>query len=106
MSDADHGTVAALASPEPSAADLSLLGDVVQVAVGPAGCCAGPGQPRQRCRRSERPSRHELQIRRTTVTAIPTMHGMGRAIGYESIRTGSARMCVVLREVAGRHDVT
>jgi 3,4-dihydroxy 2-butanone 4-phosphate synthase/GTP cyclohydrolase II len=49
--------------------------------------------------------RHEPQVRRTTVTPIPTEHGMVRVIGYESVHTGTEHVCVVSGEVAGRHDV-
>jgi 3,4-dihydroxy 2-butanone 4-phosphate synthase/GTP cyclohydrolase II len=49
--------------------------------------------------------RNEPQVRRTTVTPMPTEHGMVRVIAYESVHAGAAHTCVVTGEVAGQHDV-
>jgi 3,4-dihydroxy 2-butanone 4-phosphate synthase/GTP cyclohydrolase II len=49
--------------------------------------------------------RHEPQVRRTTVTPVPTEHGMVRVVGYESVHAGTELICVVSGEVAGQRDV-
>jgi 3,4-dihydroxy 2-butanone 4-phosphate synthase/GTP cyclohydrolase II len=145
-------TIAALASPESSAADFSRPGHVVPVEVEAGGVLRRPwtaeaavdlarlaglpaagafcelvseeraaelahGEELARfAAEHELPlvsiadlityrRRNEPQIRRTTVTPIPTEHWMVRIIGYESVHTGAAPTCVVTGEVAGRHDV-
>jgi 3,4-dihydroxy 2-butanone 4-phosphate synthase / GTP cyclohydrolase II len=145
-------TIAALASPESSAADFSRPGHVVPVEVDAGGVLRRPwtaeaavdlarlaGLPAAgafcelvseervaELAHGEELARfaaeHELplvsiadlityrgwnepQVRRTTVTPIPSEHGMVRVIGYESVHTGAAHTCVVTGEVAGRHDV-
>ncbi|WP_329406903.1 3,4-dihydroxy-2-butanone-4-phosphate synthase [Nocardia vinacea] len=49
--------------------------------------------------------RNEPQVRRTTITPVPTEQGMVRVIGYESVHSGATHTCVVSGEVAGQYDV-
>jgi 3,4-dihydroxy 2-butanone 4-phosphate synthase / GTP cyclohydrolase II len=145
-------TIAALASPESTAADFCRPGHIVPVQVGAGGVLRRPwtaeaavdlarlaglpaagafselvseeravelarGEELARfAAKHELPlvsiadlityrRRHEPQVRRTTVTPVPTEHGMVRVVGYESVHAGTELICVVSGEVAGQRDV-